>query len=83
MAHVAYGRSDCVVLVFDEIVDLFIGWIASGDEVVLVEVGVVRSGCIDSYSTETAETTLGNSKQSLQIASDCSHHIYIFNTYQR
>lgn len=46
MAHVPDGRSDCLVLVFDEIVYLFVGGVCSGDEVVLVEVGVVWSGYV-------------------------------------
>ena len=31
VAHVADGRSDCLVLVFDEIVDLFVGGVGAGD----------------------------------------------------
>lgn len=34
------------VLIFDEMVDLFIGGVGSGYEIILVEVGVVGSSCM-------------------------------------
>lgn len=44
VAHVADGGRDVFVLVLDEVVDLFIGGVVAGDEVVLVEVGIVGPG---------------------------------------
>lgn len=41
VAHVADGRGDGLVLIFDEIVYLFVGGVGSWDHVVLVEVGIV------------------------------------------
>jgi hypothetical protein len=73
VSHVPDGRGDDLVLVFDEVVDLFIGGVCTGDEVVLVEVGIVRPGCVESHLTETAETVLGSEEKPLQIASDRSH----------
>lgn len=49
VAHVPDGRSDCLVLVLDKIVYLFVGGIGSGHEVVLVEVGVVWSGYVSLF----------------------------------
>lgn len=46
MAHVADRGSHCFVLVFDEIVDLFVGWVGARDQVVLVEVGIVGARCV-------------------------------------
>lgn len=46
VSHVPDGGSDCLVLVFDKIVYLFVGGISPGDEVVLVKVRVVWSGYV-------------------------------------
>lgn len=46
VAHVADGGRDMLVLVLDEVIDLFIGGVALGHERVLEEVGVVGAGCI-------------------------------------
>lgn len=49
VAHVPDGRSDCLVLVLDKIVYLFVGGVGPGDEVVLVKVGVVWSGYVSLF----------------------------------
>ena len=46
VAHVPDGGLYLLVLVFDRGVDLFIGGVGLGDEVVFVEVGVVWSGWV-------------------------------------
>jgi hypothetical protein len=46
VAHVADGGSDDFVLVADVVVELFIGGVGAGDEVVLVEVGVIGARCV-------------------------------------
>jgi len=45
VAHVPDGRSDCLVLVFDEIVYLFVGGVGAWHQVVLVKVGIVGTRC--------------------------------------
>ena len=65
VSHVADGGSDCFILVFDEVVDLFIGGVGAGDEVVLVEVGIIGSRCIGGGRTETTETILRVLEESL------------------
>ena len=44
MPHVPDGWRDCLVLILHEIVDLFVGWIGAWDQVILVQVGIVRTG---------------------------------------
>ena len=46
MTHVADRRDYLLVLILDEIVDLFIGGVVARNQVVLVEVGVVGTGCV-------------------------------------
>jgi hypothetical protein len=44
--HIPDWGRDVFVLVFDEVVDFFIGGVGIGDQVLLVEVGVIGPGCV-------------------------------------
>ena len=46
VTHVSDGWSYNFILVFDVVVELFIGGVGSGYEVIFVEIGVVWSGCM-------------------------------------
>lgn len=46
MTHVSDRRSDVLILIFDEVIDFFIGGIGSGNQVVFVEVRVIRPRCV-------------------------------------
>lgn len=46
MTHVTNGWTDDFVLIFDEVVELFIGGVCSWDEMVLVEIRIVWSSWV-------------------------------------
>lgn len=49
VTHVADWRSDFFVMVFDEVVDLLVGGVASWNQMILVEVGIVRTSCVNKF----------------------------------
>ena len=60
MTHVSYWRGNFFIVVFDKVVDLFVGGIASGNEMVFVEVGVVGSSCVQKHLPNPLKLYLGN-----------------------
>lgn len=46
VTHVPDGGSDLFILIFDEVIDFFIGGVGPGDEVVFVEIGVIGPRCV-------------------------------------
>ena len=43
MSHIADWWLYYLIFIFDSIIDFFIGWIVSRDEVIFIEVGIVWS----------------------------------------
>jgi len=45
VSHVADGRGDSFILIFYEVIELFVGGIGARDKIIFVEIGVVGTGC--------------------------------------
>jgi hypothetical protein len=74
MAHVSDGWGDRSVLIFNEIVDLFVRGICARNEIVLVKIGVVGASYNYSSDTETTEFIGIFSQQTLNVRSNNSHY---------